>query len=143
MTLVDSSFSASDCYISKNVSRGVRGYGRCVIALSHCDISGNGVSPAVSIDEKQDLSHAGEDAIICIRDSVGDVVSDPPSMKWAGAENNTTSYTLNGEQITINAIIGQSLEVDLLCYALYLVVILIIMVCSSTGLPMTHGTPEK
>ena len=110
---MDSCLSASDCYLTKNGSCGVRAYGSCALAISYCDLSGNGVSPAVSVDERQDLDVPGEDVFICIRNSSGDVVSDPPSQKWIGGSSSEKSITasFNTDQITINAIIGQSVEV--------------------------------
>lgn len=90
----------------------MRAYGSCVISLSYCDISGNGMSPAVSVDERQDLTEAGSDAIIYIRRSVGDIISDPPSRKWTGKSSGDIMPSFNSvDQITINAIVGQAIEV--------------------------------
>jgi hypothetical protein len=120
--LVDSSLSAADCYVTKNKARAVRAYGACAVALSHCDLSGNGASPAVSVDEMQDFDEPGDDVVICIRNSVGDIASDPPSRKWAGRSSAPSVASFSAEQITINAIIGQTIEVctHICCYAMLL-----------------------
>jgi len=89
----------------------VRGYGRCAIGISYSDIKGNGIAPAVSIDERQNLDDdPSEDAAVFIRQSVGDITSDPPSRKWAVKATMENNY-LTGDQLTISAIIGQAIEV--------------------------------
>lgn len=111
--LVESNISASDCFFTKNISRAVRAYGSCAIALSYCDISDNGACPAVSVDEFQDINDPAEDVIVYIRRCTGDVESDPVSRKWLAlpSKQKVLFSNTNSDQIKLNAMLGQNIEV--------------------------------
>lgn len=66
--------------------------------------------PAISVDEWQDLDELGQDSIICIRNSIGDILSDPPSSKW-NIKPGASANRMSAEEIIISAIIGQTIEV--------------------------------
>lgn len=110
--VLDSDINLSDCYISDNGRCGVRIYGQCIIAISHCDLSGNKESPAVSTDEFQDVTDVEEEVVVYIQNSVGDISSDPPATPWGLKKPRDSAVKLK----TFNAYVGERVEVSFLYF---------------------------